>query len=111
MKKSDAAVHYVCSECGKKTPMPEPLRRRDGRVRTDACAQSYARQFEKNVVVALRWDDAKALAELLTELLEDGSVTLHASKGYVGERVGLIERAIMSIACANPVMPKPAKKR
>ena len=92
---------------------PAPLRRRDGRVRTDACAQEYmrqAREAEKKVDVVLQWNDAKALAEMLTELLEDGSVTLRAPKGYVGERVALIQRVIMEIACSHPVMSEIAKK-
>jgi|SRR5271170_865290 len=72
---------------------------------------SHTRPIEKKVHVNLRWDDAKSLAKLLNDLLEDGSVTLHSpGYGYVGERVSLIERVIMEISCAHPVTPDAAKK-
>lgn len=61
----------------------------------------------KKVLVELRWDDAKALAEFLTEILEENGATLRAPKGGTN---ALIERVIMEIACAYPVMPDVEKK-
>ena len=91
----------------------QPLRRRDGRVRTDACAKEYmrqAREAEKKVPVELRWIDAKGLNELLTDLLEYGNISLSAPRGHVGERVALLERVRTAIACADPVVTKKTKK-
>ena len=86
-----------------------PLRRKDGRVRTDACAQDYmrqareqARQAVKKVHVELQWGDAKDLSELLTTLLDEGKIDLVAPRGYVGDRVRLIERLRIAIACSEP---------
>jgi predicted methyltransferase MtxX (methanogen marker protein 4) len=95
----------------------QPLRRQDGGVRTDACAQNYMRQAReearkavKKVHVELQWGDAKDLSELLTTLLDDGKVDLVAPRGHVGDRVRLIERLRIAIACSEPVVKKTARK-
>jgi len=89
-----------------------PLRRQDGRVRTDACAKEYmrqAREAEKKVHVELRWGDAKELSELLVTLLDLGKVDLTAPRGHVGARVGLIDRVITAVACSSPAITKKRK--
>jgi hypothetical protein len=78
----------------------QPLRRRDGRVRTDACAKEYmrqARRAEEKVNVVLRRDDADTLNLMLTELMDKGEMTLMDPRSYVGARVALIKRVILAL--------------
>jgi hypothetical protein len=55
----------------------------------------------KKVQIELEPKDARALFELLNDLLENGSVTLQVPRGYIGERVELLRRATSAFILAT----------